>query len=191
MKTMKNLTSHSHVPPAAPQKGFTLPELMLTVMILAILLGIGVPSFKSLMGKQELKSKVSLFTSTLAYARNEAVSRVASVAICGSNGSGSCSGSSDLSNGWLVFIDKDGNGTFNSGDELLKQGGESGDDVSITLASSATYILYSALGESSSVRNIHMCASENTPENSRTVTISIVGSTRVSTGATCPSNEPS
>lgn len=171
-----------------PQSGFTLPELMITVLILAIVLGIAVPGLQSLLSQQELRSKVSLLNSTLAYARNEAVSRVETVTICGTGGGNVCNGSDDWSNGWMVFLDENDNGLFDTGDELLKRGGEEGNNVALTLASSATYVSYSELGESSAVRNIHLCApgADSDPGKARTLMVSIVGSTRVSTGATCP-----
>lgn len=170
------------------QIGFTLPELMVTLLVLAIVLGMAVPGMQSLLNQQELRSKVGLLASTLAYARNEAVSRVATVAICGTTNGSSCNGSDDWSAGWLVFIDANGNGQFNTGEELLKKGGEAGADVTLTLASSATYISYTELGESSDIRNIQMCApgADADPGKARTLTVSIVGSTRVASGPTCP-----
>ena len=96
--------------------GFTLPELLITVLILAIVMSIAVPSLKPLINRQDLLAKASLLSSTLAYARNEAVARVASVTLCGTSDQVSCSGTSDLSEGWLVFLDKDADGLFNLGD---------------------------------------------------------------------------
>ncbi len=171
--------------------GFTLLELLVTVAILAIVVAVGVPGLQSLLSKQALQSRVGLLSSTLAYARNEAVVRVGTVVVCGDNGSTQCNGTSDLSDGWIVFVDANEDGLFNTsdGDELLKQGGQESEQVTLTLASSATHISYSEQGESSDVRSIFMCTdgADSSPSKARTVTISVVGSTRVSTGATCSS----
>lgn len=53
--------------------GFTLIELMLTIVVLAILLAIAVPSFTSQFQKQRLKGAAERLVSEIQFARNEAV----------------------------------------------------------------------------------------------------------------------
>jgi len=185
---MRIYTTRFKLASAGYNSGFTLLELLVTVSILAIVLSLSAPGMRSLVTGQELRSKANLLTSTLAYARNEAVSRVATISVCGSNGAGACSGSTDLSNGWLVFLDENANGTLDGSEELLKQGGEEGGNITLTLASATTFVQYSDQGESSELRNIFLCKENagNNPKNSRTVVVSVVGSTRVVSGATCP-----
>lgn len=170
--------------------GFTLPELLVTVLIMAIVMSIAVPSLKPLISRQDLIAKASLLSSTLAYARNEAVARVDSVTLCGTSDQVSCSGTSDLSEGWLVFLDKNADGLFNlgDGDELLRQGGDEGNEVTLRLGSSATHIRFSDRGESSESRTVFLCTqgADTNPSKARTLAVSLVGSTRVYTGGTCP-----
>lgn len=173
-------------------KGLTLIELLVTMVVLIIVISIAVPNMRSLIKRQDLISKSSLLSSTLAYARNEAVARVANITVCGTANQTSCNGNSDLSSGWLVFFDKNADGAFVAadGDELLKQGGDDGNEVSMRLAASATSIRYTDRGESREVRQVYFCTEggNTNPSLSKTLTVSVVGSTRLSAGGLCPSS---
>lgn len=98
--------------------GFTLIELMMVVLIAAILLGVGVPSFRSLIQDNRLKTHADVFVTTMNLARSEAIARNATVTVCStSNGTG-CSGT--WSTGWIVFADVNGNGAVDAGDEVIR-----------------------------------------------------------------------
>lgn len=57
------------------QRGFTLIELMVVAMLAAIMLGIGVPSFRDFMAAQRVKNTAFDFAAALLLARSEAVKR--------------------------------------------------------------------------------------------------------------------
>jgi type IV fimbrial biogenesis protein FimT len=55
------------------------------------------------------------------YARSEAIKRTNRVTICASSNGTSCTGAGALwKNGWLVFVDENGNGTVDAGDVVLR-----------------------------------------------------------------------
>lgn len=68
---------------AAPigRRGFTVIELMVTLAILAIMMGLGVPSFRAFINSQRVKSATSELMTTLVIARSEAIKRNTAVAI--------------------------------------------------------------------------------------------------------------
>jgi type IV fimbrial biogenesis protein FimT len=57
------------------QGGFTLPELMITVAVLAVLGAIAAPSFTALIASQRLKSATSDVFTSLTRGRSEAIKR--------------------------------------------------------------------------------------------------------------------
>lgn len=85
------------------QKGFTLIELMITIAVLAIVLGIAVPSFSSMLRDTRASSLGGELQGALQFARSEAVKRRQDVVICRRNAGGSsCEAGADWSAGWLV-----------------------------------------------------------------------------------------
>jgi type IV fimbrial biogenesis protein FimT len=76
-------------------RGFTLIELMVTIAILAITLGLAVPSFQEFVARNRLAAATNELVSALALARSEAVKRAARVTVA----------SADWTAGWQVFVD--------------------------------------------------------------------------------------
>lgn len=85
---------------AAAMKGFTLIEMMITIAILAIAMGIAVPGMKTLLNNQRMKTASFDLVTTVMFARSEAVrfgaTTNADIAIKAP--------SDDLSTGWCVVF---------------------------------------------------------------------------------------
>ncbi|SNC76540.1 type IV fimbrial biogenesis protein FimT [Marinobacter sp. es.048] len=106
--------------------GFTLLELIVTIIILAIVAAYAVPSFRETVLNNRLTAQVNEVSSLIAYARSEASKLQAGVVTaCASTDSASCSGNAAWETGWIVFTDFDGDRSVDNGDgdELLKVGG--------------------------------------------------------------------
>jgi type IV fimbrial biogenesis protein FimT len=80
-------------------RGFTLPELLIVITVVAVMLGAGVPSFVEFIKNQRVKTASFELFSTLVVARNEAITRNTSVTITPSS-------STNWANGWTItYVD--------------------------------------------------------------------------------------
>jgi type IV fimbrial biogenesis protein FimT len=75
-------------------RGFTLPELLIVITVLAVLVAAGMPSFGEFMRNQRVKTASFDLFSTLVHARSEAITRNAAVTVAPV--------SSAWTNGWTV-----------------------------------------------------------------------------------------
>lgn len=102
------------------KQGFTLVELIITVAIAAIALGMGLPSFQQFIRSNRTVTEVNRLVTALGLARSEAVKRSATVAVCPANG-GNCAPGGNWENGWVVFTDNvTQNGTIDAGEQTLQ-----------------------------------------------------------------------
>lgn len=110
--------------------GFTLIELMITLVLVAILATIGVPSFVNFIANNRLTVQANELVSALNLARSESIKRNLRVTVCRSaNGTG-CGGT--WNNGWIVFVDEGTAATVDGGDEVLRVYSSAGSSATLT-----------------------------------------------------------
>ncbi len=85
--------------------GFTLIELMITLIIVGILLVVGLPSLKGFMQGNQLIAATNELVSALHIARSEAIKLNSRVSICESSNGKDCAVTGKWKNGWIVFVD--------------------------------------------------------------------------------------
>ena len=110
-------------------RGFTLIELLVTLAILAIIAVIAAPSLQNFVLNNRIRSQAAALTSSLAFARTEAITRGTRVVACAgvaTNDSCECGGKK-WEDGWILFVDKN-NDIYGDPecviDELLEVHGE-------------------------------------------------------------------
>lgn len=112
---MTNITKMSAK--VSHNRGFTLIELIVTMSVAAILIGIGVPNFLELIRDNRLATQYNDFLSALNLARSEAINRGTGVTLCKRNTAGTaCNNSGNWDDGWFVFADINRDGILDSKD---------------------------------------------------------------------------
>lgn len=99
--------------------GMTLIELMTALLVLSILVGIAVPSFREFAANSRVSAASSSLTTALSLARSEALRTSAVARACPTTNQTGCANSTNWSTGWLVFADRDGDSTVDA-DELVQ-----------------------------------------------------------------------
>ncbi|GFE84628.1 hypothetical protein GCM10011487_66280 [Steroidobacter agaridevorans] len=88
--------------------GFSLLELLTTLSIAGILLGLAAPSFRGLMLDSQRTVVVNSFVHDVYLARSTAATQWREVAICRSTDGDTCShGTANWQEGWIVFVNSD------------------------------------------------------------------------------------
>lgn len=99
-------------------KGFTLIEITIVLLIISLLAFLSVPSFTKLLNQNAAKTTTQKIFHFLHFARLEAIKRNDTVVVCGSLNLESCH--NDWSKGLIAFIDNNHNHIFDEKDVLLR-----------------------------------------------------------------------
>lgn len=104
--------------PAPRFAGVTLIEMAITLAVLAVLLGLAIPSFQEAIRSSRARGVANEFAATINFARSEAVKRGRNVTLCKVDSAEAatpvCTTSGDWSSGWMVFMDGTTLGTFDA-----------------------------------------------------------------------------
>jgi type IV fimbrial biogenesis protein FimT len=96
--------------------GFNLVEMLVVITIVAILTGIGVPSFRYVTYSNRVSSEINGLLGDMQLARTEAMKRGIPVSVCPTTDATTCATTSNWQTGWLVFSDLNGDGTITPAD---------------------------------------------------------------------------
>lgn len=129
--------------------GYTLLELMITLTVAGILMGVAVPSFTSVIDSNRLTTYANDLVTSLNFARSEAIKRNLRVSLCKSTTGSSCATSNNWAQGWIIFTDRNNNGTYESSNTLLRvQANKPNTTTMVGEATIADHISYKATGQS-------------------------------------------
>ena len=129
------------------QTGFTLYELMITVMVVGIILGFGIPNLRNFTLNSRITGTANDLHAAFMMARTEAAHAKTNVTICASAdpmGAANCDGTWDQ--GYVVFIDDDADQVRDAGEAILRSHPPLDTGVMLRVANAATYVMYAPTG---------------------------------------------
>jgi len=131
------------------QNGFTLYELMITLLIVGVILTFGVPNLSEFTANSRLTGTANDLHASFQMARSEAARAKTNITICASansmTGNPTCGGNWDQ--GYIVFIDDDGDlARAGATETVLRVHGPIDTGVQLAIANDATYFSYASTG---------------------------------------------
>ncbi len=147
------------------QKGFTLIELMVALAVLAILLGIAVPAFSSMLRDSRVSTLADELQGALQLARSEAIKRRQSVVVCRRKPDESaCQNGTDWAGGWLV--------QQAGGDVIKVWDGVQG----LAIVGPNAGVSFRSNGMAGAARNFSLTPSGCSGQQKRDISVSVTGS---------------
>ncbi|WP_040482369.1 GspH/FimT family pseudopilin [Luminiphilus syltensis] len=160
--------------PRASQ-GFSLLELMVVIIVVAILLAIAAPSFTRFFESNRLSTAANSLLYHLQLSRSEAVRYATDVTFCPSADGAACSGGTDWTVGWIVTRPDPANPALT---DVLRVAPAVQGTVAIT--GGPTSIVFSPVGSASSANTFTVTVGSS----SDTVCVYVGG--MAATGSGCP-----
>ena len=188
------MSEHRGLNPAGafrPARGFTLVELMITIFVAFILMGLALPSFRDLIMSNHVTETTNALLTDLNLARSEAVNRGAQVRLLNNNGASS----SDWSGSWKVAADTAFDGSFatvlreNPGVDVASNYSVKSKVTVLASASGATptdgAVVFTGQGTmlpKASSYDFNICRPDSQPAKSKRITIALSGMMSSMTG---------
>ena len=186
--------------------GFTLVELLITIVIVGVLLAVGIPSLKTFMKGNQLVASTNELISAFNVARSEAIKRNGSVTVCESANGTACTDpvTGRWEDGWIVFVGAVGTSTgaacsaANVGTSCLLRSHDAIDDAQIRIygknvdtsaaLGSTTFNargLPRTVGGASQTGKFNVCSLDDSgaTEKSRAMMLNLTGRVRISDNA--------
>jgi len=131
------------------QTGFTLYELMITLLVVGVILSLGIPNLTEFTQNSRLTGASNDLLSSFQLARSEAARSKSNITICASDNSldpaANCGGTWD--DGWIVFIDTNGDlNRAGAGENILRAYPATPSGVSVLPDNGATYFSFAGTG---------------------------------------------
>ncbi len=146
---MREVASNSHA--LSPETtGFTLVELLITITVLATLLILSTPSFKTLLMNNRILAKADALTNALNYARNSALTQNMSVVACPFAAADSTACGTSWQNGWIIVTQP------TTGAQILLLSYPNGTNDPV-LSSATTSVTFDLRGITTTQANFKLC----------------------------------
>lgn len=158
-------------------RGMLLVDMLIAITLLAILLTLAVPSLQETIATNQLSTQINSFVTSVNLARNEAVKRNRTVALCKSANGTSCATSGNWEQGWIVFAntDNDSPAAVDAGETVLQVATALPTSYSLRgNTNAASSLSFRSTGDAQANAQVVLCQN-NSLSRSRTVFVSIAG----------------
>lgn len=163
------------------QVGFTLIELMVTLAVAAVLVGIAAPSFNTMILNNRATSLGDEVAGAMSLARSEAVKRGTRVSVCASSNGTSCTGS--WNQGFIVFVDTAASDLANApvveANNIIQVWGGLDPRAQVTQASARSFVRFTANGSmartSANPFDMTVKMAKCSGENARQISVGLAG----------------
>jgi type IV fimbrial biogenesis protein FimT len=135
-----------HQYPVSCQTGFTLPEILLTMIIASILLMLSAQSSFGRIQKTAIQTDIHLLQQHLNLARLSAVNRGTNIIVCPSSNSTQCNSEPNWHLGWIIFTDQNQNRQYDDNEEIIRIKNQSRKNIQITSSQFRPLVVFSASG---------------------------------------------
>jgi type IV fimbrial biogenesis protein FimT len=162
--------------------GFTIIELMIAVVVLAILLALAVPNFNDATLSARLNGFANSLVASAQLARGEAIKRNVTITLCTSTNGDTCAGSGGWEQGWIVLNEATDPDTVLQYQQALPS------EFNVTQTGGTAPLSFPATVVGTTNATLTACRSDPVGSEERVVTISGTGSAYVTitTTGTCP-----
>ncbi len=169
--------------PPSRSRGFTLVEMMTSIVVLAIILAFALPNLSSFVRTSRVRGAQSELIASFMLARSEATKRGLAVTV----GALAPTTGNEFSAGWTVWLDTNGNGTVESGELVIRTYPSVSSGVVISTGSQ-TAVTFAPTGFVTPIAttNFKVCPSMGDTNKGFTVALQPVGLADVTDQIACP-----
>lgn len=172
------------------QHGYSLHDLLVTLVVAGTVAAFGLPSLKQLVARQRLTTTTNLLVTALHLARSEAITRGQRATLCPSRDARTCSGTgsgaTEWQHGYFLYIDLNAD-RRRDGDEPVVRVFSANDRLRISTSAHRDHVTYQPSGLASGTNVTFRICDPAGGNPARIVIVSNSGRPRVTPGpAGCP-----
>lgn len=164
------------------QTGLTLIELLMTLAIAAVLLSLSLPTFAHFTARNSVAASHNLMMTGFAAAREAAIVHRAPAVLCPGDATTGCRKDGIWDGGWILFLDRNTDGSLGGSDTLLRTETGFAGDVAIRSSRHRSRVTFkpNGMAEGSNL-TVKLCDTRGAPLQG--LVTSNTGRTRASTAA--------
>jgi len=156
-------------------RGVTLIELMVSITVVGILLGLSVPTFREFTRNNSVTAVQNELVTSFNLARSEALRRNRPVSVCASADGAACGDETTWQTGWLAFTDRGTAGTIDGDDVILQAWQNTNTTLTFLTTGPSYFVQYASTGMSTAAMTIDVSWSDCTGLKKRRVAVTATG----------------